>query len=409
MPATAARPRRGRLVRRVLRTTAALLILGIGALAIAWWLARPAAPDAFYAVPDGAPREPGALLRQEAFAHAVPDGARAWRILYATTRADGTPAVASAIVLASADAVGTPRPVVAWAHGTTGIAPGCAPSVLPNPFLHVPALPELLAGGWVYVGTDYVGLGATGGHAYLVGEDAARSVLDSVRAARQIEGLRLDGRTVVWGHSQGGNSALWTGIRAPEYAPDVPLAGVAALAPASDLPALVSSAQASAFGKIVSAYLTYGYDLAYTDAAPRSYLRPGATLVVGDLASRCVGGWETIISALETFLLPSDGIFARPPAEGAFGARLAENVPRRPIAAPLFIAQGKADDLVLPEIQDGYVAARCAAGQAIDYRTYAGRDHISLLAADSPLTADLVAWTRDRLSGSPAPTSCAPP
>jgi pimeloyl-ACP methyl ester carboxylesterase len=86
----------------------------------------------------------------------------------------------------------------------------------------------------VIVATDYVGLGTAGPHPYLIGQGEARSVLDSVRAARQMPQLSLQPATVVWGHSQGGHAALWAGALAPSYAPDVHVLAVAALAPASD-------------------------------------------------------------------------------------------------------------------------------------------------------------------------------
>jgi hypothetical protein len=52
------------------------------------------------------------------------------------------------------------------------------------------------------------------------------------------------------------------------------------------------------------------------------------------------------------------------------------------------------------------VADRCAAGQPLAYRTYAGEDHLSLVDDDSPYLDDLVDWTEDRLDGAPAPTTC---
>lgn len=55
------------------------------------------------------PAEPGILLRSESFATAVPADARAWRILYTTTRADDSPAVGSAVVVASRRAASGPR------------------------------------------------------------------------------------------------------------------------------------------------------------------------------------------------------------------------------------------------------------------------------------------------------------
>jgi hypothetical protein len=74
----------------------------------------------------------------------------------------------------------------------------------------------------------------------LIGEGEARAALDSVRAARQMAELTLDMRTVVWGHSQGGHAALWTGIVGPRYAPDVEIVGVAAVAPAANMPKILA-------------------------------------------------------------------------------------------------------------------------------------------------------------------------
>ena len=55
----------------------------------------------------------------------------------------------------------------------------------------------------------------------LIGEGEAPAGLDSLRAARQMPELKLDERAVVWGHWQGGHSALWTGIIGPRYTRDI--------------------------------------------------------------------------------------------------------------------------------------------------------------------------------------------
>jgi alpha-beta hydrolase superfamily lysophospholipase len=83
-------------------------------------------------------------------------------------------------------------------------------------------------------------------------------------------------------------------------------------------------------------------------------------------------------------------------------------VDETPIAAPLLIAQAERDAIVPRTVQDRFVAAQCARGQAIGYRGYAERDHLSLLAAASPLPDELVAWTRERLAGVPTPAGCRP-
>jgi hypothetical protein len=100
-------------------------------------------------------------------------------------------------------------------------------------------------------------------------------------------------------------------------------------------------------------------------------------------------------------------VYAVDPAGGALGQRLAQNTPGGLIQAPLFIAQGAADRLVLPSVQARYVKQRCAAGQKLDYLTYPGRDHVGLVTSDSPLIAALFSWTEDRFAAEPAPDNCA--
>ncbi|UKJ66042.1 DUF308 domain-containing protein [Cellulosimicrobium cellulans] len=396
---------------RVALLGAVLAVVAAGALtAVSVGLHR-AAPqvDAFYDPPASVPDEPGRLVRAEPFTRQIPDGATAWRILYTTTRDEGDPAVASGIVVVP-DAVrgDAASPVIAWAHGTTGSARGCAPSVLDEPFESGAffLLDDVLAHGWALVATDYVGLGTDGPHPYLVGQGEARSVLDAVRAARELDGATLGEQTVVWGHSQGGHAALWTGAVAPEYAPDVPLAGVAALAPASDLTGLVSHLESVTGGSIFASFVVEAYDAIYPDSDAAGYVRPGARFVVREMASRCLSEPSALVSVAEALSMDQP-LWTTDPTTGPLGERLAENVPTGPVAAPLLVAQGASDTLILPTAQEAYVGARCAAGQPVDYRVYPERDHVGLVQADSPLAPDLVRWTEARLAGEPPTPTCA--
>ncbi|WP_454728228.1 lipase family protein [Cellulosimicrobium protaetiae] len=409
---TAPDPSRPRRHGRVALVGAVLAVVAAGALAVVSVGLHRAAPqvDAFYDPPASVPGEPGRLLRAELFTREIPDGATAWRILYTTTRDEGEPAVASGIVvLPDALRDDAAPPVIAWAHGTTGSARGCAPSVLAEPFESGAffLLDDVLAHGWALVATDYVGLGTDGPHPYLVGQGEARSVLDAVRAARELDGATLGEQTVVWGHSQGGHAALWTGAVAPEYAPDVPLAGVAALAPASDLTGLVSHLENVAGGSIFASFVVEAYDAIYPDSDAAGYVRPGARFVVREMASRCLSEPGALVSVAEALSMDQP-LWTTDPTTGPLGERLAENVPTGPVAAPLLVAQGASDTLILPTAQEAYVGARCAAGQPVDYRTYQERDHVGLVQADSPLAPDLVRWTEARLAGeAPTPTCAA--
>lgn len=367
-------------------------------------------PDAFYTPPVTVPAEPGQLIRAEPLSASetvtIPAGTVAWRILYTTTNPDGGPAVSSGTVIAPADMPDGDRPVVAVAHGTTGIVPGCAPSVSAAPFGDgaASALEGLVADGWVGVISDYVGLGTAGPHRYLVGEAEARNVLDSVRAANRLDGLQLANSVAVWGHSQGGHGALWTGIIAPDYAPEINLIGVAAMAPATDLYSLADGVKDSAAGKIVSAYIAASWNEVYPELHVEDLITPRYRALVDQLGEQCFSGKGVLASASITTQM-FDAIFVDSALDGALGDELRANSPIGPIGVPVLIAQGGSDSLVLPAMQERWVADRCATGQSLDFRVFPGLDHLPLVAADSPLTPQLVAWTTDRLAAAePTPT-----
>ncbi len=130
-------------------------------------------------------------------------------------------------------------PILSWAHGTTGFAGICAPSLFTSqggvgPYL-VPGLSDYLKAGFVVAATDYEGLGTPGIHPYLLGASEGRGVLDAARAARRLPGLHTSSTVMIYGHSQGGQAALFAGELAPTYAPDLHIAGVVAAAPATGL------------------------------------------------------------------------------------------------------------------------------------------------------------------------------
>lgn len=403
-------------VRRSLRIIGAVasLALALAAAGLGTQL-RQGSPalDAFYDVPPSVPAEPGKLLKSEPFTTKVPAGAKAWRILYTTTRAGGEPAVASGIVLTSLASAAGPRPVITWAHGTTGYSPNCAPSNLGEPFSSggMPALDQVVENGWVLVATDYVGLGTPGPQPYLIGDGEARSVLDAVRAAKELdtqqETLTMADSTVIWGHSQGGQAALWTGGLAPSYAPELKIAGVAAMAPASDAIGLVANMPNIAGGSVFASYVAAAYADTYPDVNFNDYVIPTARTFVREMSTRCLSEPGVLVSLISAIAIDKDKtIFAKDPTQGTLGNRLRENTPLLPIPVPLLLAQGETDNLVIPSVQDSYVAGRCAAGQKVDYRKYADKDHMGLVGDDSPLIADLIAWTQDRIHGLAATPNC---
>ncbi|WP_336083902.1 lipase family protein [Nocardia sp. SSK8] len=395
----------GRVVVAVIALVVAVAAAGVGAHV------RQGSPvvDAFYDAPAELPSGPGVLVRAEPFTRGIPESAVAWRILYTTTRDDGSPTLASGLVMVPAGPAQAPHPVIAWAHGTTGYARPCAPTLAADPLGSgaLPARTALLAQGWALVATDYAGLGTAGAQPYLIGRGEARSVLDAVRAARGLDRARLADETVVWGHSQGGHAALWTGLLAPSYAPDAHVLGVAAMAPAADIIGLTRHLPDVTGGSLFASFVAAAYTDTYPEVDFDTYITPQARTLVREMATRCLADPSTVAFVVSALSIAHDrSIFRTDPTTGPFGAHLTANIPTGPMSVPVLLAQGATDPLVEASIQDTYAAARCTEDWNLDYRRYPDRDHLSLVADDSPLIPDLITWTTQRFTGTPPTSTC---
>ena len=361
-------------------------------------------PGDFYAVPDPLPPgEPGDVIWAERVAG--PSGATAWRVLYRSETIHGEPIAVSGLVVAPNRAPPPDGfPVLAYAHGTTGLADACAPSRDVRPlgtwsgtgWLPLPALWD---GGFVVAATDYEGLGTPGRHPYLVGGSEARSVLDGVRAARQLPDAHAGRQTIALGVSQGGHASLFTGEVGPAYAPDVPLAGVVALAPGAELAqaALLLASDPTAVGFAVA--IGAGFEAAYPEARLERVLTPAAHQALGIVDKGCLG------EILDAFARPVREVLRLEAlVEPPWPAILEENTPGRVrTEAPIFVGQGTADPLVVPELTDALVARLCTTGSLVTYRRYPGAGHGGVVQA---AWSDVSDWIRARLAGDPPATDC---
>ena len=403
---------RGRL-RRWSRTVGASLALVVAvaiALGSGWILGgvRLPEPDRFYTPPAEVPAAPGTLIRSEPLTQGIPKGAVGWRILYTTTGVDDRPAVSSGTVVAPIGGGDQAAPTLSIAHGTTGVAPKCAPSLSPTPLADGAgaALEAVVVEhGWIAVTSDYVGLGTSGTHPYLVGDAEARNVLDAARAVQQLDGVHAGSSTVLWGHSQGGQGALWAGQVAASYAPDIDVRGIAAFAPAADLYGLAEVNKSEATGKTVSAYIASTWSQLYPELELSAQLTPGSARGVEKIENLCFNGQDALAAILQGTQVPNQ-IFPDTVLTGEFGELLRAQTPTGPFPAPVLVAQGLADPLVKHEQQAEWVADRCDAGADIDFRSYEGLDHLSLVAGDSPLTPELISWTLDRGAAVPVEPGC---
>lgn len=336
--------------------------------------------EEFYELPDDVPSgDPGSLVRSQEILGA-PEDARAWRVIYRTTDEAGAPVLSSGLVVAPN---GSPpdggRPVVAWGHPTTGTAPDCAPSRWLDPFVLMEGLSDLLDRGFVVAATDYVGAGVGGPNSYLVGATAATAVLDSVRAAQELPDTGAGDDIVTWGHSQGGQASLFAATAASTYAPELTVRGVAAAAPAADLPKLIDAHLDDISGVTIGAYAFAAYAEVYGPTTPGatldSILTPAGAAAVPAMNELCLA---TQTSEIHDLARPLIGGFMKsdPSTTEPWATLLAQNTPNAvPPELPVFVAQGLDDELIDPDETKAYVEQLSANGSHVEYVTYPDIDH----------------------------------
>jgi pimeloyl-ACP methyl ester carboxylesterase len=336
----------------------------------------------------------------------APAGAQAYRVLYRSTGLRGEPiAVSGVIIVPAGSAPAGGRPVVAWAHPTTGVVPHCAPSLAIFVFQQMAGLRQLIERGAVVAATDYPGLGTAGPHPYLVGDSQARAVIDSVRAARNIPGADGGNDFAVWGHSQGGQASLYTGLIARSYAPELHLVGVAAAAPATSLVTLMGDDFKTSGGKNLTPMTLWSWSRVFGAPIDKVVL-PEAIPTVDRLADECIESIFDIMERrqterpLEQHFLSVPNIATVEP----WHTLAAHNTPGPlPASIPLFLAQGTTDTIVAPDVTRAYMQRQCKAGGKVTMMWVPGVGH-GFVARDSANTA--VAWMMDRFAARPANSDC---
>lgn len=375
-------------------------------LAEGCWMVEPSAPGPFYNIDNAAlTGSPGDILRVEEYPGA-PSGARAWRVLYRSTGLKGEPIAVSGVIIAQENSTpGEKRPVLAWAHGTTGVTSHCAPSLQRGFFYsQIPGLEKLLSHGFVVAATDYPGLGTPGPHPYLVGISEGRSILDAVRAATRLPDVEASNQFAVWGHSQGGHAALFAGQLAPSYAGELELAGVAAAAPATDLSVLLHDDLNTKVGKVFTAFAIWAWNRVY--GAPLERLVAASTIpAVDKIAEGCLEGkLQGLVVAEREKAIDKDFLQADLTEVEPWKTLIVRNTPRgEKTGSPLFLAQGAADTVIAPKVTRQYAEAACKAGNPVRFDLRDGQDHLGI----APASADaIVSWLATRFEDSAPANDC---
>lgn len=346
---------------------------------------------------------PGTLIgSQQTDVYDLPGGVRAVRIAYLSRSAEDKPVMATAVVLIPfGEQPPGGWPIIAWAHGTAGVARVCAPSLMKDIYYGWEGLFEYPMVGYAVVATDYAGLGTQGRHQYMSIAAQAHDVIYSIPAARAAV-RALGSRWVAVGHSQGGAAVLKVSelehtLRDPHFL------GTVSLAPPTDLYTMWHQ-HTDAKGE-VAGYLdiiAVGIRAADPTFQPKEMLGKAALAGLPEVRNQaCLEAAGALLAHAPMDQLLKSG-WADVPAVVRF-ARV--NTPdTTPGYGPILLLQGTADRTIPASLTQQADVKLCRLGDTVQYQTYAGMDHDPLVDASF---RDQVRWIAARFAGKPAPTNCA--
>lgn len=349
------------------------------------------------------PGRPGQLIRSQAVGdYTLPKGVRAVRILYHSQSETGQDVVASGVVLIPP---GNPPedgwPVIAWAHGTSGVGRICAPSMMKDVYYGDLGLFPMLRAGFAVVAADYAGLGTQGQHQYMSLDAQANDVINGVMAAHDAV-AHLSPRWVVDGHSQGGGAAWFVAqqegtVRDPNYL------GAVAVAPAVNVPWLIHSMgapnDAEAFYDI---YVAYGIKARFPQFNITDMLTKPALAEYGMMTTKTC--WLYGNATGSSHVLQISAVkphFAENPWVEKFARQ--DFFLRRP-TRPLLVLAGGADQSVPLQSIRQFAVTACRRGYPLQFRVFPGLDHGPVMDKSTP---DQLRWIGARFAGRSTSDNCA--
>uniref|UniRef100_UPI003D8BA7FA lipase family protein n=1 Tax=Gordonia sp. B7-2 TaxID=3420932 RepID=UPI003D8BA7FA len=266
--------------------------------------------------------------------------------------------------------------VLGYAHGTAGLGDKCTVTDRMGG-RYDNWLGPWLRDGYVIAASEYAGIGSPGPHTYLDGQTAARNVIDSVRAARNLVSQKTSGTTsrgyVTGGGSQGGHTAIWATRIASSYAPELVNVGGLVNAPPVDIADYFSLLRPGVPPVAIPDYATYfsyvmaGLDAARPDARVSSYLTPLGRKVVDDAKTLCYPNQGRATRGITVGQLIS-----RPLADGPLIPALREytRVPTAGFGSPMLVQQGYFDPVAFEPLTRNWVEQARRNGARIDFRQY---------------------------------------
>ena len=373
--------------------------------------------DPFYQLPhSGSSAEPGAVLKVEqgtnVSRYTLPPKVALSRFLYNTQDFNGTVIPNSAFVLwpwmpKKTESSGIP--VVAWAHGTSGFSPECAPSHIQNLWYHFTAPYTLALQGYAVVAPDYAGLGVGKDaknipltHQYGANPAAANDVIHAVQAAQQAWPKTLSKEWVVFGHSQGGGAA-WAVAQREVTLNDSGFLGTVAASPVTDFSQYINNPIVNrppyqeAFSAVAATVASI-----FPTFETSTWLTPSGIERFNLLQT--LRGCQSV--ALELYASAADFIKPEWTDNWYFQAfsRLASNGGRQ-FAQPMLVLQGIGDPIIANTLTDHAVNKTCTRypDSALQYYTFEQTSHVPVMYESQQIW---LRWIEDRFNGRPVRNEC---
>lgn len=334
----------------------------------------------------------------------------AWNVLYRSTDSRGAAnAVTGTVIVPTAAWQGPgPRPILAYAVGTHGLAQPCAPSLqlAAGSDYESANIAAALNAGYAVVVSDYAGYTNDATPTYLAGASQGNAVLDIVKAATQIPSLGLQPSTkvAIWGYSQGGQSAAWAGQLQPSYAPELNLIGVAA----GGIPGDFKRTARYLDGRNGAAFLmggVIGLATQYPDKIPLDTL-------ASDFGKEAIarGKQQCVFESLFDFQNHSlseytvdnrtlENLMAVPSISEAL---VAQDLGGAKVAVPLYQYHGKADEFIPLDQAVALKKKYCNKFSSVTFDVYPS-EHIATQFQGAQYA---LAWLGDRLASKPVASTC---
>lgn len=325
-------------------------------------------------------------------------GAQAVRVRYWSTSAwGGKPVIVSAAIFLPAGTLPPGGwPVIALAHGTSGIRTECGPSLSHNLFGTAPMIAAFVKQGFAVAAADYEGLGEPGNHAYLNARAAGFNVIDSVRALRQVWPGAISERWAGVGGSQGGGAIWAANEQAAARAPELKLVGVVALVPAAKFAAYADLAAAGALGpdqRAAYIWMVMALGRGHPELDMDLY-RHGSAAKNWETLSYCFGPHAQARNDAVVHVTAEELKPATPEATNRLRSLLAEmELPQRKTSAPMLVIYAGRDSFLDPAWTRAAIDESCKLGSQIEavYQPEAEHGTVDIAAA--------LPWLAQRFAG----------